>query len=279
MNETLYALSLLTPYDIDVPKVRLGPNEDGGYVFADMLDPASQPVMSYGIAKEYRFDKLMAERGHHVYMFDHTINGIENPHERMHYFKEGVAGNYPNVNVPGVTDEAERLYSIADHIKRHNIPGDRIILKMDVEGAEFGAFLALDDATMDKIEQITLEVHSLESLECSAQYREGFTKTFENLNRRFTLFHVHANNVDGPTTYHYVEGMPVSVLMELSFIKTDRVKRRPSETAYPTVYDHPNFPHRDRLLWMFPFLPQSPTPEAFAISLAHVIATDPTKED
>ena len=67
------ALSLLTPYDVDIPKIRIGPKTDGGYVLLDCFE-VGQPVLSYGISTEFRFDIEMAERGHCVYMFYDTID-------------------------------------------------------------------------------------------------------------------------------------------------------------------------------------------------------------
>jgi hypothetical protein len=87
------ALSLLTPFDIDRAKLRIGPQQDGGYVLIPELFNA-QPVLSYGIADDYRFEIEMASRGHAVYMFDHTIAGIEEPDPRLRliWIKQGVAG-------------------------------------------------------------------------------------------------------------------------------------------------------------------------------------------
>lgn len=264
VQEVFDALGLLRPYDIDLPKVRIGPNHDGGYILADYLG-AKQTVVSYGIATEYEFDRIMAERGHRVFMFDHTIPGIHDPHPNMHFYREGLAGGFRadlETGFSGATDYENSLFSIADHIKRHSIGDDGLILKMDVEGYEWGALAALDDDTLRKFEQIVMEVHSLESLE-SDLYRKVFVAALEKINRHFTLFHVHANNVDGPDTYKYVSGMPVSVLMEVSYIRTDLVNRRPSRTVYPTPIDVPNFHDRDRLLWMYPFVPQNASEGAF----------------
>ena len=63
MSNVFEALSLLTPFDIDKPKVRLGPAADGGYVFVDDISP-SQALVSYGIADEYNLERLFAEAGH-----------------------------------------------------------------------------------------------------------------------------------------------------------------------------------------------------------------------
>jgi hypothetical protein len=135
---------------------------------------------------------------------------------------------------------------------------------MDVEGAEWGALASLDDETLERFDQITMEIHSLESLPWE-HYRKVFVKALTKLNEQFTLFHVHANNVDGPDKYHYVEGMPVSCLLEVSYIRTSLVNRRPSNTLYPTEVDYPNMGARDRLLWIYPFLPNDAG--KFALSL------------
>ncbi len=251
MYSVFEALSLLTPYDIDKPKVRLGPAADGGYVFADDFG-ADQPIMSYGIGKQYEFDRQMAERGHQIYMFDHTIRGIKAPHPNMHYFKQGVAGR---------TDAANDLYSLADHIEMNGIASDRIILKMDVEGAEYDALGEVDEATLGRIDQIVLELHGLKKL-WRPQRLEVFTRMMTKLNRHFTLFHVHANNYDG-RELHVLSGMPVCNVLELSYIKSSRVRRSPSTTLYPTPLDQPNVPWADKLLWFYPFLPTTAGIETF----------------
>ena len=244
MNPVIEALALLTPFDIDIPKRRIGPHGDGGYVFADRFCP-SQAVVSYGIGSEYRFDRIMAEAGHTVHMFDHTIDGIEQAHLSMLWRREGVAG---------LSDPANNLFTIEDQLARYGVEGDRLILKMDVEGAEFDAIGLASDATLSRFEQIVIEVHLLAHLGNDA-FRQHVTRMLRRLNRHFTLFHVHANNCDGPDALHIVSGVPVSNLLELSYIKTSVVSRSPSRTLYPTVFDHPNVPANDKLLWFFPFLP------------------------
>lgn len=253
MNPVVEALSLLTPFDIDRPKIRIGPTKDGGYILVDGISPA-QTVISYGISREYRFDVEMAERGHDVYMFDHTIEAIQAENKKLHFFREGVAG---------CTDISQNLFSIQDQLRRHQIRGDRLILKMDVEGAEFDALDAVPDDTLDRFEQIVLEVHWLNNLDDLA-FRDRFCRIFRRLNCAFTLFHVHANNWDGPNGLAIVSGIPVSTLLELSYVKSASVHRRPSQTLYPTALDYPNIQGKDKLLWFYPFLPTFLGQESFA---------------
>ena len=263
MNAVVDALSLLTPFDIDRPKIRIGPNSDGGYILVDELS-AAQTVLSYGIGTEYRFDVEMADRGHDVYMFDHTIEAIRAENRKLLFFREGVAGR---------TDISQNVFSIQDHLRRHQIQGDRLILKMDVEGAEFDALAAVPDATLDRFEQIVLEVHWLNNLE-DRSYRNRFGKVFRRLNSAFTLFHVHANNWDGPNGIDIVSGIPVCSLLELSYIRSTCVQRQPSRTLYPTALDYPNTPGRDILLWFYPFLPTLLSEENFAACVERVDRLD-----
>jgi hypothetical protein len=253
MNPVVDALSLLTPFDIDRPKIRIGPNTDGGYIFVNDIS-AHQTIISYGIGTEYRFEIEMAERGHDVYMFDHTIEAIQAGNKKLHFFREGVAG---------CTDISQNLFSIKDHLHRHQIQGDRLILKMDVDGAEFDALEAVPDDTLDRFEQIVLEVHWLNNLDDLA-FRDRFLRIFRRLNSAFTLFHVHANNCDGPNGLAIVSGIPVSTMLELSYVRSASVHRLPSQTLYPTALDYPNVQGKDKLLWFYPFLPTLLSQESFA---------------
>ena len=70
---------------------------------------------------------------------------------------------------------SQNLFSIKDHLHRHQIRGDRLILKMDVEGTEFDALEAVQDDTLDRFEQIILEVHWLNNLGRS-RFAIGFAK-------------------------------------------------------------------------------------------------------
>ena len=90
------------------------------------------------------------------------------------------------------------------------------------------------------------------------------------LNRDFTLFHVHANNFDGADHFHVVDGMPTVNLIELSFIRTAKVRRSPSRTVYPTDLDAPNGEPRDKLLWIYPYFPTSSDSIAFSNVFARV---------
>lgn len=254
MNPVVEALALLTPFDVDKKKVRIGPKTDGGYILLDDLSP-EQTVISYGISTEYKFEEEMAKRGHNVYMFDHTIPSIDAISEKMKFYPEGVAG---------VSDPVNSLYSIEDHLAKCNIHGNNLILKMDVEGAELDAIGMASPAVLQRFDQIALEIHGLSNLNDDV-FREKVCVMLRRINNLFTLFHVHANNYDGSDVLYIVSGIPVSNILELSYTKTINIHSTTSRTLYPTALDFPNVRGKDKLLWFYPFLPTNLSFDDFAI--------------
>jgi hypothetical protein len=244
MSSVFETLKLLAPFDIDIPKIRVGSRGDGGYIMADVFSP-DQAVLSFGLGGNVDFDLRMAQSGHAIYMYDHTIAELPHEHPLFHYSKEGVAG---------ASNPAIALYSIEDHLARKGVAGDRLILKIDVEGAEWETFQMMPEPVLARFEQIVVEIHCLTQIG-DPGVRALVFEVLSKLNRRFTLFHVHANN-NAPI--RIVDGMPVCDVLELSYVKTGLVKRKPSRTVYPTPLDAANkVGTSDYVLGFFPFLPMS----------------------
>lgn len=242
-------LRLLTPFDIDIGKIRIGNTlGDGGYVMADCLR-LGQPVFSFGIGEEVSYDLQLAERGHPILQYDHTIAAPPFGHPGCHFHRLGLAGR---------SDPDASVLTLRDHVDavRGGEP-DPAVLKIDVEGAEWPALAGCDDDTLGRFEQIVLEVHDLLRLSDPDMCRLAH-RALSNLARGFTLFHVHANNY---AAVGLVEQFVVCDVLELSYIRSDRVRRSPSRTLYPTALDTANNPRaRDMPLWFFPFAPEHPVP-------------------
>jgi hypothetical protein len=237
-------LALLTPWDIaGRGKLRIGLGRgDGAYILLDMMRP-SQKVLSFGVGRNVSFDRDMTQRGHEVFLYDHTVAGppVDDPLFRFHA-----------LGIAGTSEPSARLLSLADHVAAIEGAGDDMILKMDVEGAEWPALAAAPPALLARFEQVVLEIHGLAFLG-KPVWRNRITAGLARLHETHTLFHVHANNHSPPMV---VEGFAVSNLLELSWVRTDLVQRLPSRTLYPTELDDPNVRRAaDTLLWFHPFLP------------------------
>src|ERR1700683_880951 len=138
-------LSFLKPFDlVDAAKIRVGGAGDGSYVIVD--DTSSRlPVMSFGVGPSVDFEIGMAERGHDVLLFDHTIDALPGVHSRFTWFKEGVAG---------VSAAEQRLFTLAEHMNKLPRECGGSVLKLDVEGEEWNVFEGVTPETLLRFHQI-----------------------------------------------------------------------------------------------------------------------------
>ncbi|MFM7780412.1 MAG: FkbM family methyltransferase, partial [Alphaproteobacteria bacterium] len=243
----LTTIALLTPWDVvGCGKIRIGGDHDGGYVMLDRLRP-EQPVLSYGVGPDVSFDLDLAKRGHPVFMFDHTVDGPSTvlPPNAL-FTREGVAVR---------AQPKKSLGTIESHLRRHKLVGRRdIILKMDIEGAEWPVLSALPDALLNVFEQIVVEFHWLGGLN-QKDFAGVVRNTLQRLNTHFTICHVHANNYAGISL---VEGVVVPTVIEVTYIRRRLIRRSPSQTLFPTRHDRSNNPAvKDVVLSMYPFLPMA----------------------
>ena len=151
-DEIFQTLCLLKPFDVvGIKKIRLGRAQDGGYVLLDAIQP-SQQVFSYGISGEVSFDLALAERGNKIFMFDHTIEELPVQHPNFNFVREGISG---------IGDRDCDLSTLTDHLLRFGNGANNLILKMDVEGAEWEALGLTQGNILAQFEQVVIEVHDL----------------------------------------------------------------------------------------------------------------------
>lgn len=240
------ALCLLVPWDLEGErKQRFGAPGDGSYVLVDRCRP-SQDVLSFGIGPTVNFDLVMADRGHRVFMFDHTIDALPARHDRFTWIRKGL------VSAAGSGHE---LATLEEHLARLELGPDDPILKIDIEGAEWEVFATMPAGILRRFEQIAFEAHFLSQLEEPA-FSSLVQRALRNLSADFTLCHVHANNFSAISVL--ADSLPVPEAIELTYIRSDLARAVPSRTYYPTPYDAPNFPQLPELkLWFYPFMPGS----------------------
>ncbi len=241
-------LSLLTPYDINRDKLVIGGDGDGSYVMADlqMFDKGRAfDLISFRISTDVRFEKEMAARGHRCFMFDHTIDRLPEQHSNFYWKRTGIC---PDGKC------SDDCLSLTEHLQHISELTDRLILKIDVEGAEWEVFADVRDDTLSHFDQILLEIHWLHKL-VDPGYANVVHKALDKLMKTFTIFHVHGNNC---AELQIINGFIVADVLEISLVKTSLVERSRSRTVYPTALNKPNAPNAHELpLFFFPFLPLS----------------------
>jgi len=110
-------IKYLKPYKTDSPKIRLGANQDGGYVASQIAFEKCDFLMAYGYGGDKTYEDDFAKKFNKpVYLFDHTVPDNKWTQGLVNFFPEGLGSD--NVN------EAEKLYHISqleDNINSLNI--------------------------------------------------------------------------------------------------------------------------------------------------------------
>jgi len=203
---------------------RMGRDHDGGYIMLD--DFPGGIAYSFGICDDVSWDKDMASRGYDVFMYDHTIDGLPENNDRFHWSKLGISD--------GITND-ERLKTLEELILMNHHENERdMILKMDVEGAEWGFLEHVKSETLSQFSQMTFELHSMITPGSS----ERVLKILQKINETHQLVHIHANNV---SNYVTIGDKNFPDLLEVSYVLRDKYKFSGAcDVNLPLAIDMPN---------------------------------------
>lgn len=160
--------------------IRVGGEHDGGYI---MLDDFRRGGIAYsfGICDDVSWDASMADAGFEIYMYDHTIESLPEQKDKFHFFPKGIADE-------SITEKLDTL----EHFIASNGHDDKshMILKMDVEGAEWGFLEMVDAGILKRFDQIVMELHGLLDGKLNDKILAGIKK----INETHAVVHVHGNN-------------------------------------------------------------------------------------
>lgn len=160
---------------------RVGDANDGGYVICKNLLGSARALYSYGISGSDQWGcTLSARLKLPVHQYD-CFNTTRPPCEgATPVFHDECVG-------PSRKTEDNRLFdTIEAQIGRNGDAGKRIIMKIDVEGAEWPSFLVTPDSVLQQIDQLSVEFHGVED--------SGLADVFRKLAKVFYVVNVHYNN-------------------------------------------------------------------------------------
>ena len=219
----------------DLPFARIGKIGDGGYIMVDNFSQkggGSNIAYSFGISTEISWDADMAKRGYDIFMYDMTIDKLPYENEKFHFFKEGIGG---------VKDEEKLLDTLENFLKRNGHENNSdMILKMDVEGAEWDFLETVSSETLNQFDQIVFEFHDIVSPKTPAEM-DRIIKLIEKINATHTLVHIHGNNYGNYMQIDNVGYIPD--FPELTYLRTENHTFYDDEAILlPIVFDKPNNP-------------------------------------
>lgn len=160
---------------------RFGEAHDGGYLVCGNLLDAVQAGYSYGINGYDGWGCDLSTRltipMHEYDCFNTAVPACNGGDARFHAECVGTKAE---------TLEGRLFDSITAQVAKNGDAGKRLVMKVDVEGAEWDSFLETPEATFANIDQLVVEFHRTDE--------ERFVRTLEKLKQTFYVAHLHFNN-------------------------------------------------------------------------------------
>ena len=205
---------------------RFGEAADGGYLMCGNLLRYSQVAYSYGINGYDGWGCAMAARlASTTHQYD--CFNLEEPAcsaGRTQFHPLCVAGR-ASVDADGRAFEplAQQIAANGDRLRR-------LVVKMDVEGAEWQTLLHTPDEVLRRFDQLTIEMHGVD--------RPLNVAVVQKLKRTFHVAHLHINNYSCGEAYRPFSGWAYEVL----FVNKRLTRRLPGTVTLPHPLDTPNNP-------------------------------------
>jgi len=168
---------------------RFGETHDGGYLMCANLLAGVQAGYSYGIAG---YDKWGCDTATKLKVTVHQYDCFNTaqpacPDGSTAFHAECVAGAANTV-------DGRFFDTIASQFARNGDRAKRIVLKIDVEGAEWEALQSMPDEVLQQIDQMAIEFHWQLDKERWWTYVPQYIAVVERLKQYFHVAHIHFNN-------------------------------------------------------------------------------------
>ena len=160
---------------------RFGSANDGGYLMCENLIEPLDAAYSYGVGPNDDWACDMSRRYHvpvHQYdCFDPARPTCAGGTFDFHNECVGDRSGYR---------ESRSFDTLENQIRKNGDIGRRLIVKMDIEGAEWSSLLAAPDELLATIPQITMEMHGFKD--------PKILEVLRKLKRNFYVVNLHFNN-------------------------------------------------------------------------------------
>jgi hypothetical protein len=162
---------------------RVGSRNDGGYLAcANLLDHA-QVAYSYGIAGGDDWGCDISRRLR-IAVHEYDCFDLRRPS-----CDGGTPVFHPEcIGASAATERGRPYDTFLAQFTRNGDLGKRLVVKSDVEGAEWAAFLASPDSVFAHIDQLIVEFHQVDDNPAD------YLRAMQRLKQFFVVAHVHYNN-------------------------------------------------------------------------------------
>jgi len=227
-------ISRLRPITTQLKLIRIGGRADGGYILPDDLAGISA-CFSPGVSDVAHFENDLSK----TYLIpSHLADySVEGPPA---YFK---AKSFEKKYISAVN--SQRTITLDKWVNMYEDSSDSfdLMLKMDIEGAEYEALLACTDNTLKRFRILVIEFHKIESY-AHPDYFAIISAVFNKILSIFSPIHLHPNNCCGLVN---INGVELPRVFEMTFLRKDRLIPMGLRTDFPHALDEPNIQARPDL--------------------------------
>jgi hypothetical protein len=224
MDRQARLIEMARPWVTEHALIRLGSDDDGGYLLPDDLDGIAA-CFSPGVSDQAGFEEAVLARGIPCYQADASVERSPVEDHSLVQFERKFLGPVTEGDFISLNDWVQD--------KEPCGRGD-LLLQMDIEGAEWLTLSAASDDVLSRFRILCIEFHRLENLFSPFAF-EIMEGVFEKLLRRFYVVHIHPNNWTEAAAVSRRYRVP-SVL-EYTFLRKDRVKQRSPAIHFPHSLD------------------------------------------
>jgi hypothetical protein len=212
------------PVKTKYPLIRVGGNNDGGYLVPDDLSGIST-CFSPGVDVTTSFERDLACRGILSHLADASIDGPPDNFRILSFAKKFIgpftAGDY---------------ISLDDWVKEKDGGKDDLILQMDIEGAEYQTIISTPQETLKRFRIIVIEVHNAQHWFAPMSW-DTMQTFFGKLMADFHVVHIHPNN---NCPFLQYEEVFFPTVFELTLLRKDRAEPEGFVDQLPHPLDQPN---------------------------------------
>ena len=209
---------------------RFGEQFDGGYLMCGNLLDGARAAYSYGISGYDGWGCDVAAR------LSTTTHQYDCFNLQQPTCTKGKTTFHPLCIAGEAKVDADgRIFqSLEQQLADNKDDSHRVVVKMDVEGAEWESLLRTSDAVLQRIDQLVIELHGTDD--------PLYLEVVRKLKRTFHVAHVHANNY---TCTEKAAPFPSSVY-EVLFVNTriGQIAEGAKPPKLPHALDSPNGPLR-----------------------------------
>ncbi len=168
---------------------RFGEAHDGGYLMCGNLLGRVQSAYSYGIGGYDEWGCDISKKAN-VRVHQYDCFNLDEPT----CFGGETIFHAECVGDSSATIDGRIFDTIATHFAKNSDTLKRVVLKIDVEGAEWDTLLAVPDAILEHTEQMAVEFHWQEDQNFHWIQDEKHLRVIRRLKQFFEVGHIHFNN-------------------------------------------------------------------------------------